>query len=59
MILELYVHFAVIFKNTKNIILSVTFGVMRWEHSTAATILAPILTMIKLNWFIHIMTGGL
>ncbi|MCH7678696.1 hypothetical protein IID10_04930 [candidate division KSB1 bacterium] len=39
MILELYVHFAVIFKNTKNIILSATFGVVRWENSTAATIL--------------------
>ncbi len=39
MTLGLYVHFVVIFKNTKNIILSVTlgdFGVIRWENYTAA-----------------------
>ena len=36
--LGLYVHFVVIFKNTKNITLSVTFGVIRWENYTAATI---------------------
>ncbi|MCH8021562.1 hypothetical protein IH785_17110 [candidate division KSB1 bacterium] len=41
MTLGLYVHFVVIFKNTKNIILSATlgdFGVIRWENYTAATI---------------------
>ena len=41
MTLGLYVNFVVIFKNTKNIILSATlgdFGVFRWENYTAATI---------------------
>jgi len=37
----LYVHFVVILKNTKNMVLSATlgdFGVIRWENYTAATI---------------------
>ncbi|MCH8021409.1 hypothetical protein IH785_16315 [candidate division KSB1 bacterium] len=41
MTLGLYVHFVVIFKNTKNIILSANlgdFGVIRWENYSAATI---------------------
>ncbi|MCH8957752.1 hypothetical protein IIA28_20920 [candidate division KSB1 bacterium] len=41
MTLGLYVHFVVIFKNTKNIILSANLGdfdVIRWGNYSAATI---------------------